>query len=76
MSIFEAANGGDERELLCSLRDSIAEAIDDGVAARDLASLSKRLMEIQREIAAIDAREEEDGGGVVATPKEEFDGTY
>lgn len=73
MSVQSAAKSGDERELLCSLRDSIAEALDDGVPARDLASLSKRLMEIRREIAVIDAQREEEGGGVVDTPDEEFD---
>ena len=73
MSVVNAAKSGDERELLCSLRDSIAEVLDEGVPARDLASLSKRLMEIRREIAAIDAQREKDGGGVVDTPDEEFD---
>ena len=73
MSVFQAAHSGDERELLCALRDEIAEQLDNGVPARDLASLSKRLMEIRREIAVIDAQREEDGGGVIDTPDEEFD---
>ena len=73
MSVAVAARSGDERELLCSLRDAIADALDEGVPARDLASLSKRLMEIRREIADIDVRREEEGGGVVDTPDEEWD---
>lgn len=73
MSVFQAAQSGDERELLCALRDEIAEQLDNGVPARDLASLSKRLMEIRREIAVVDAQREEEGGGVIDTPDEEFD---
>ena len=73
MSVLQAAHSDDERELLCALRDSIAEQLDDGVPARDLASLSKRLMEIRREIAVIDTQREGEGGGVIDTPDEELD---
>lgn len=59
MSIAAAARAT-ERELLESLRDTIAQAIDDGVPARDLASLSRRLLEIKRELAALEAEEEGD----------------
>ena len=76
MSVSVAAQSGDERELLCALRDAIAYALDEGVPARDLASLSKRLMEIRQEISAVDSRREEEGGGVVDTPDEEWDEEY
>ena len=56
-TIAEAAKGGTTRDVLVASRDRIARALDDpNIAARDLASNSKRLMEIIREIEAIDAR--------------------
>lgn len=54
-SIEQAAQSGSERDLLVALRDSIARQLDGGVPPRDMASLSKRLMEIRQEISAIDA---------------------
>jgi hypothetical protein len=59
-SVTEAAKGGSTRELLAATRDRIAVAVEDpNTPARDLAALSKRLMETVREIEAIDARTEE-----------------
>ena len=59
-TITEAAKGGTTRELLAATRDRIAVAVEDpNTPARDLAALSKRLMETVREIEAIDARTEE-----------------
>lgn len=70
MSIATAARAT-ERELLESLRDTIAKAIDDGVPARDLASLSRRLLEIKRELAALEVEEEGDEiDAASATPDE------
>ena len=58
-----------QRALLVALRDSIAEAIDTGVPARDLASLSRRLIEIAAAIEAIDAEDwGDDVGEAAATP--------
>ena len=62
MSIAAAARAT-ERELLESLRD--------GVPARDLASLSRRLLEIKRELAALEVAEEGDEiDAAAATPDE------
>jgi hypothetical protein len=59
-TVTEAAKGGSTRELLAATRDRIAVAVEDpNTPARDLAALSKRLMETVREIEAIDARTEE-----------------
>ena len=59
-SVTEAAKSGTTRELLSATRDRIAVAVEDpNTPARDLAALSKRLMETVREIEAIDARTEE-----------------
>ena len=60
-TITEAAKGGTTRELLCATRDRIAVAVENpNTPARDLAALTKRLMETVRDIEAIDARSAED----------------
>lgn len=60
-TIRNAANSGDRRRLLVALRNRIADDLDSGrVQSRDLASLSKRLMDIAREIDAIDKAEDTD----------------
>lgn len=56
-TVSNAASSNDSRRLLVALRNNIAAAIDEGVPPRDLASLSKRLVDISNEIAAIDARQ-------------------
>ena len=67
-TIAEAASSGSTRDVLVASRDRIARALDDpNIAARDLASNSKRLMELIREIEALDARaleEDHDGDDV------------
>lgn len=72
--IATAARSGDRRRLLASLRDSIAKQLDEGVAPRDMASLSKRLVDIANEIAEIDAVVEgDDVSDAAATPDEVWD---
>lgn len=57
-SITAAARDGVPREVLVALRARVAKAVQDPeTPARDLAALSKRLMDIVREIEAIDAKE-------------------
>ena len=66
-TVTQAASAGTTRELLVAMRDRTATAVEDpNTAARDLAALTKRLMEIVRDIEAIDARAVEDGGSGVA----------
>ena len=76
MTISAAAASGSEKSLLLAMRDQIAAQLDDGVPARDLASLTRRLMEISREIRNIEAAEE---GDVVtdaaSTPDEQWPGS-
>lgn len=58
MTITEAAAKGTVRDQLVALRERLATTVQDpNCPPRDLASLSRRLMEITREIEAIDARE-------------------
>lgn len=51
---------GTYADTLRATRDEIALQIEMGVAARDLASLSKRLLDIQRELKDIEAETGED----------------
>lgn len=59
-TITEAADKGTTRELLVAMRARIAKAVEDpNTPARDLAALTKRLVEVVRDIEAIDARDDE-----------------
>ncbi|HEY9494719.1 MAG TPA: hypothetical protein VIR15_07700 [Intrasporangium sp.] len=72
-TITQAAKVGTTRELLVATRDRIAVAVENpNTPARDLAALTKRLMEVVRDIEAIDAREDDDNGGS-AGPAEDGD---
>lgn len=73
-SVTEAAKAGTTRELLAATRDRIAVAVEDpNTAARDLASLTKRLMETVRDIEAIDARESQEETSSVQAADSAFD---
>lgn len=62
-----------QRALLVALRDKIAGDIDEGVAPRDLASLSLRLLEITGQIGELDqADEPDDVTDAAATPDESW----
>lgn len=54
-AISDAARSEDTEAMLTALRDELAEQLDAGVPARELASVSKRLMEIHKELAALRA---------------------
>jgi hypothetical protein len=73
-TVTEAADSGTQRELLVAMRARVAHAVEDPkTMARDLAALTRRLMEIAREIEAIDSRAGgDDIGDAAATPDEEF----
>ncbi len=59
-TVTQAAEKGTTRELLVAMRARIAKAVEDpNTPARDLAALTKRLVEVVRDIEAIDARSEE-----------------
>lgn len=45
-TLSEAAMGGDKRETLVCLRDRLAKQIETCESGRDVAALSKRLMEV------------------------------
>ena len=74
-TVTQAADDGSARELLVAMRTRIAKAVEDpNTPARDLAALTKRLMEVARDIEAIDARDEQDAQeSAVEAPSKSFD---
>lgn len=73
-SVSDAAENGTTRELLVAMRSRIAKAVEDpNTPARDLAALTKRLVEVVRDIEAIDAREEQEAARHVAVSDGLFD---
>jgi hypothetical protein len=74
MTVKAAAEDGDRRDLLGALRARIAADIDNpNTPPRDLAALSRRLLEIAKEIEALDAETKADDiGNAAATPDEEW----
>lgn len=60
MTLAESVRSNDRRAALVALRDSIAEAIDGTDSGRDIAALSKRLMEVMAEIDALPDPQEGD----------------
>lgn len=73
-SVADAAKNGTTRELLEATRDRIAMAVEDvSTPARDLAALTKRLMETVHEIESIDARELQEAENGVEVSNGKFD---
>jgi hypothetical protein len=70
-AIAKAAASGDRLALLVAMRDRVAGDLDSGVAARDLASLTRRLLEITKEIEAIHAAARGDAVGAAASTEDE-----
>jgi hypothetical protein len=73
-TVSVAAEGGNRRELLVAMRARVAKAVEDpNTPARDLAALTRRLLEIAKEIEAIDVAAEEDSGNVEPIADEQWD---
>ena len=73
-SVKEAAKNGSHRELLVAMRDRVAETVEDSKCPpRDLASLSRRLMEIAKDIEAIDLADEQEATRSGSVEDETFD---
>ncbi len=69
-SVAQASEQGSHLELLVALRHNISAAIDAGVAARDLAALSRRLIEIDREVRSLSRQEDPVEDGINASADE------
>ena len=75
-TILEAAEQGSRIEELRAMRRRLAVALDDpNTPARDLAALSRRQLEIGREIDAILVSEDDEHSVVANTDDEAWDGT-
>ena len=62
-TIMQAADDGTRRELLVAVRARVAAAVQDpDTPARDLGTLTRRLMEIAREIDQIDSSDSQQRG--------------
>ena len=60
-TVTQAASSGTTRDLLVTMRDRVAKDVENAnTPARDLAALTKRLLEIVRDIEAIDARSKQE----------------
>ncbi len=69
MSVTEAARSGTPRDLLVAMRDRVATDVEaPNTPSRDLAALTRRLIEISKEIDAIDVRAREEGADSGVTP--------
>lgn len=72
-SVLEAAENGSRVDELMQMRRVIARALDnENTAARDLASLSKRQIEISREIDSLQRQAEEEAAENVVTEDESW----
>jgi ribosome-binding protein aMBF1 (putative translation factor) len=73
-TITQAAEKGTTRELLVAMRARIAKAVEnENTPARDLAALTKRLVEVVRDIEAIDAHAAEEARESGEVADEAFD---
>jgi hypothetical protein len=59
-NLVDAAQSGNKKETLIALRDILAKTIQECDSGRDMASNSKRLMEVIAEIEAIEQAEAEE----------------
>ena len=61
-TVAQAAAGGDHRELLVAMRERIAQTVSNpDCPPRDLASLTRRLQDLSKELEALDLRAKEEG---------------
>lgn len=73
-SVSAAVADGTQREQLVAMRARIARAIDEpNIRGADLASLSRRLLEIGKEIDALDAAAKQEAVEDGQVPDEPYD---
>ena len=73
-TVTSAAESGSRRELLTAMRARIAATIDKpDTPPRDLAALTRRLLEIAQELELLEAADKvDDIGDAAATPDQEW----
>lgn len=73
-SVTQAVASGTQREQLVAMRARIARAIDDpNIRGADLAALTRRLLEVGREVEALDAARKQEAKENADVPDEDFD---
>ena len=73
-SVLEAADAGSRVDELVQMRRVIARAIDnENTSPRDLAALSRRQIEISKEIEALQRQQSEEATDAANVEDEEFD---
>lgn len=71
-SVTEAAEQGTTRELLVAMRARIAKAVEaESTPPRDLAALTKRLIEVAHDIETIDARDGQEAESVARRDRDD-----
>jgi hypothetical protein len=76
VTIIEAAESGNHRELLVAMRGRIARTVNDqSCPPRDLAALTRRLQDIAKEIDVLDLRAKQEASEDAVSGDEEWDGT-
>ncbi len=74
MTILEAVDAGDRLAELVAMHRRIAKAVqDEDTAARDLAALSRRQIEVSKEIESLRRQAEEEAAEHAVSDDEEFD---
>lgn len=74
LTVTKAASDGSHLDLLEAMRDRVAKSVEDvNTPARDLAALTRRLMEITREIEAIHAAAKQEAEENADADDEAFD---
>lgn len=72
--LVSAAKRGNKREMLVALRDEIAEQIEATGSGRDMAALSKRLIEVVEQIEDLDTATSKSSNPLQAARKAVADG--
>ena len=74
LSVAEAAQTGDRLQLLVSMRDRIAKTVSDSQCPpRDLASLTRRLADVSKEIEALTIEQAREEAAAEVAVDAEFD---
>lgn len=68
-NLVDAAKSGNRRDTLIAMRDILAKTIQECDSGRDMASNTKRLMEVMNEIEQIDAEAAEREAAKMAKEK-------
>lgn len=76
LSITEAADAGDSMGLLVAMRARVAASVEDpNCPPRDLAALTRRLQDINRDIEALSAKAKQEAAEDASAADEDWDAT-